>query len=312
MNTKKVINIQKKITFKRITEEYLLFKKQQVKESTYFNYAYKIHKYLLPTFRNLSLEEISTYDFNKFSEFLLDEKNLSNKFSKDILSVLKSILKFADRKYDIKMKTDLINLPKVKNNNFKVFSESDKRKLKKHCFNSNDTREIGIIVCLYTGLRIGEICALKWEDIDFSKKVIYVRHTLQRVYVAKSNTKIVIDVPKSEKSVRSIPMSKIIYEKLKELKENCNKDDFFLTGDNSIFIEPRGYQYTFKKILKECKVQQRNFHMLRHTFATDCISVGMDVKSLSEILGHSDVGITLNRYVHSSYKMKKKFLEKLA
>jgi integrase len=107
-------------------------------------------------------------------------------------------------------------------------------------------------------------------------------------------------------------MSKIIYEKLKELKENCKKDDFFLTGDNSIFIEPRGYQYTFKKILKECKVQQRNFHMLRHTFATDCISVGMDVKSLSEILGHSDVGITLNRYVHSSYKMKKKFLEKLA
>ena len=211
-----------------------------------------------------------------------------------------------------KMKLDLINLPRVRTHSLKVFSESDKRKIKAYCMNSENTKDIGIALCLYTGMRIGEICALKWEDIDLNKRIIYVRHTLQRIYIDKKNTKIIIDAPKSEKSIRNIPMSNMIYTKLKSMRENFSKDDFFLTGDSKSFMEPRGYQYTFKKMLKECKIAERNFHCLRHTFATDCISVGMDVKSLSEILGHSDVSITLNRYVHSSDKIKKRYLEKLA
>ena len=309
---KKIIKLQKKITFKKITDDFLIYKKQQIKESTYFNYTYKIDKYLLPAFENLTLEEMTTYDFNRFSEVLLEDMQISNKFLKDILLVLKSILKYAEQRYDLKMKIDLINLPRVRMQDLRIFSEIDKRKIKDFCMNSENTKYIGIAICLYTGMRIGEICALKWEDIDLSKKLIYVRHTLQRVYVKPSETKIIIDSPKSEKSMRTIPMSNIVYTKLKELKEKYSKDDFFLTGDKYNFMEPRGYQYTFRSCLQKCKVPYRNFHCLRHTFATDCISVGMDVKSLSEILGHSDVGITLNRYVHSSDKMKKRYLEKLA
>ena len=308
----KIIKLQKKVTFETITEDFLIYKKQQIKESTYFNYTYKIQKYLLPVFKDLTLEEIAKYDFNKFSDDLLEEAHISNKFLKDILLVLKSILRYAERKYDIKMKLELINLPRVRIQNLKVFSTNDKRKIKAKCLNSNDTRDLGIILCLYTGMRIGEICALKWEDIDLNKKTIYIKHTLQRVYVDCKSTKILIDVPKSEKSLRSIPMSNLVYSKLKEIKENYKKEDFFLTGNSKHFLEPRGYQYTFKKCLDECRVNYRNFHCLRHTFATDCINVGMDVKSLSEILGHSDVSITLNRYVHSSDKMKKRYLEKLA
>lgn len=310
---KKIIKLQKRmVTFKTIAEDFLIFKKRQIKQSTYYNYTYKIQKYLLPAFENLSLEEILEYDFNRFSELLLETTQISNKFLKDILLVLKSILKFAEKKYDVKMKLDLINLPRVRTHSLKVFSESDKRKIKAYCMNSENTKDIGIALCLYTGMRIGEICALKWEDIDLNKRIIYVRHTLQRIYIDKKNTKIIIDAPKSEKSIRNIPMSNMIYTKLKSMRENFSKDDFFLTGDSKSFMEPRGYQYTFKKMLKECKIAERNFHCLRHTFATDCISVGMDVKSLSEILGHSDVSITLNRYVHSSYKIKKRYLEKLA
>lgn len=310
---KKIIKLQKRmVTFKTIAEDFLIFKKRQIKQSTYYNYTYKIQKYLLPAFENLSLEEILEYDFNRFSELLLETTQISNKFLKDILLVLKSILKFAEKKYDVKMKLDLINLPRVRTHSLKVFSESDKRKIKAYCMNSENTKDIGIALCLYTGMRIGEICALKWEDIDLNKRIIYVRHTLQRIYIDKKNTKIIIDAPKSEKSIRNIPMSNMIYTKLKSMRENFSKDDFFLTGDSKSFIEPRGYQYTFKKMLKECKIAERNFHCLRHTFATDCISVGMDVKSLSEILGHSDVSITLNRYVHSSDKIKKRYLEKLA
>lgn len=308
----KIIKLQKKVTFENITEDFLIYKKQQIKESTYFNYTYKIQKYLLPAFKDLTLEEIAKYDFNKFSDDLLEESHISNKFLKDILLVLKSILRYAERKYDIKMKLELINLPRVRMHNLKVFSANDKRKIKARCLNSNDTKELGIVLCLYTGMRIGEICALKWEDIDLNKKTIYIRHTLQRVYVNCKSTKILIDAPKSEKSLRSIPMSNLVYSKLKEIKENYRKEDFFLTGNSKHFLEPRGYQYTFKKCLEECRVHYRNFHCLRHTFATDCINVGMDVKSLSEILGHSDVSITLNRYVHSSDKMKKRYLEKLA
>ncbi len=310
---KKIIKLQKRmVTFKTIAEDFLIFKKRQIKQSTYYNYTYKIQKYLLPAFENLSLEEILEYDFNRFSELLLETTQISNKFLKDILLVLKSILKFAEKKYDVKMKLDLINLPRVRTHSLKVFSESDKRKIKAYCMNSENTKDIGIALCLYTGMRIGEICALKWEDIDLNKRIIYVRHTLQRIYIDKKNTKIIIDAPKSEKSIRNIPMSNMIYTKLKSMRENFSKDDFFLTGDSKSFMEPRGYQYTFKKMLKECKIAERNFHCLRHTFATDCISVGMDVKSLSEILGHSDVSITLNRYVHSSDKIKKRYLEKLA
>lgn len=310
---KKIIKLQKRmVTFKIIAEDFLIFKKRQIKQSTYYNYTYKIQKYLLPAFENLSLEEILEYDFNRFSELLLETTQISNKFLKDILLVLKSILKFAEKKYDVKMKLDLINLPRVRTHSLKVFSESDKRKIKAYCMNSENTKDIGIALCLYTGMRIGEICALKWEDIDLNKRIIYVRHTLQRIYIDKKNTKIIIDAPKSEKSIRNIPMSNMIYTKLKSMRENFSKDDFFLTGDSKSFMEPRGYQYTFKKMLKECKIAERNFHCLRHTFATDCISVGMDVKSLSEILGHSDVSITLNRYVHSSDKIKKRYLEKLA
>lgn len=310
---KKIIKLQKRmVTFKTIAEDFLIFKKRQIKQSTYYNYTYKIQKYLLPAFENLSLEEILEYDFNRFSELLLETTQISNKFLKDILLVLKSILKFAEKKYDVKMKLDLINLPRVRTHSLKVFSESDKRKIKAYCMNSENTKDIGIALCLYTGMRIGEICALKWEDIDLNKRIIYVRHTLQRIYIDKKNTKIIIDAPKSEKSIRNIPMSNMIYTKLKSMRENFSKDDFFLTGDSKNFMEPRGYQYTFKKMLKECKIAERNFHCLRHTFATDCISVGMDVKSLSEILGHSDVSITLNRYVHSSDKIKKRYLEKLA
>lgn len=310
---KKIIKLQKRmVTFKTIAEDFLIFKKRQIKQSTYYNYTYKIQKYLLPAFENLSLEEILEYDFNRFSELLLETTQISNKFLKDILLVLKSILKFAEKKYDVKMKLDLINLPRVRTHSLKVFSESDKRKIKAYCMNSENTKDIGIALCLYTGMRIGEICALKWDDIDLNKRIIYVRHTLQRIYIDKKNTKIIIDAPKSEKSIRNIPMSNMIYTKLKSMRENFSKDDFFLTGDSKSFMEPRGYQYTFKKMLKECKIAERNFHCLRHTFATDCISVGMDVKSLSEILGHSDVSITLNRYVHSSDKIKKRYLEKLA
>lgn len=135
---------------------------------------------------------------------------------------------------------------------------------------------------------------------------------MQRVYDnEQKKTKIIIDVPKTAKSIRQIPISNKLYEILKIIKKKYNDDDFFLTGSSQKFIEPRNYQKYFKNVLRKCRIKSYKFHTLRHTFASNCIEVGMDVKSLSEMLGHSSVEITLNKYVHSNYKMQKKYLEKL-
>lgn len=137
-----------------------------------------------------------------------------------------------------------------------------------------------------------------------------MRKTLQRIYRG-NKSEVIIDSPKTRTSIRSIPMSDKLYKILQPIKNNDQKEDFFLTGSSEKFIEPRRYQYMYKFILKQSRIKPYKFHILRHTFATNCIEVGMDPKSLSEILGHSNVNITLSRYVHSSYQIKKKFLEKL-
>lgn len=162
-------------------------------------------------------------------------------------------------------------------------------------------------------MRIGEICGLKWKDIDLEKREIRVRKTVERIYdKSKKKSKMMISIPKTKNSVRNIPISDKLYKILEKYKNKYDKDCFFLTGKQNKIIEPKSYLNYFRKILLECKIDKKyRFHALRHTFATNCINVGMNSKSLSEILGHSNTRITLDNYVHSSYKHKKKYLERL-
>lgn len=301
-------NLKNKKRFNDISYEWLEIKRNEVKESTYYNYLFIIEKYLNNEFWGLKIDNIS--DFNYFIKRL--NKTLSCKTIRDIVSVLKMILNYYESEYNVKLNYKKISVPKSEKNYIKVLSNKEKLKLEKYCLDRKDLKLFGIVLCLNTGLRVGEICALKWEDIDLEEKNLYVKKTLQRVYDSvQKKTKINIDRPKTENSIRCIPISKKIYEILKPLKKEYKPNQFFLTGSSTKFIEPRNYQNTFKKVLKASKVKQNNFHILRHTFASNCIEVGMDIKSLSEILGHSSVEITLNRYVHSSRKSKKKYLEKL-
>ena len=301
-------NLKNKKRFNDISYEWLEIKRNEVKDSTYYNYLFIIEKYLNNEFWGLKIDNIS--DFNYFIKSL--NKTLSCKTIRDIVSVLKMILNYYESEYNVKLNYKKISVPKSEKNYIKVLSNKEKLKLEKYCLDRKDLKLFGIVLCLNTGLRVGEICALKWEDIDLEEKNLYVKKTLQRVYDSvQKKTKINIDRPKTENSIRCIPISKKIYEILKPLKKEYRPNQFFLTGSSTKFIEPRNYQNTFKKVLKASKVKQNNFHILRHTFASNCIEVGMDIKSLSEILGHSSVEITLNRYVHSSRKSKKKYLEKL-
>lgn len=301
---------RKTVRFEDIAEGWLEVKKNAIKESTYYNYVYNINKHLKPKFRRFRLGKLQKYNFNSFIEEKM--KDLSPKTVREITNVLKQILRYAMEEYNCVFKINSITSPRVEIDDIRILSKREKGKLERYCIKDGSLRCMGILICLYTGLRIGEVCALKWENIDLDKKTLYVRNTLQRVYDEKrKTTKIIIDKPKTKKSIRSIPISTKLYNMLRPLKKQYQNEDFFLTGLSDKFIEPRSYQNIYKKILSDCEIKEYKFHILRHTFATQCIEVGMDVKSLSEILGHANSEVTLNRYVHSSYKAKKKFLEKL-
>ena len=299
-----------KLKFNILVEEWLENKKISIKESTYYNYVYVINKYITPTFENMIIKELQNYNFNDFVMELMEE--LSTKTVRDILCILKAILCYANEEYDCNIKISKIKSPKLVQGNVTILSNREKGRLENYCIRVNTLKSMGILICLNTGIRIGELCALKWNNIDLDKKILYVNNTLQRVYDKKQKkTKIIIDVPKTAKSIRQIPISNKLYEILKTIKNKYNDDNFFLTGSSEKFIEPRNYQKYFKNVLRKCRIKSYKFHTLRHTFASNCIEVGMDVKSLSEMLGHSSIEITLNKYVHSNYKLQKKYLEKL-
>ena len=300
-----------RITFEDIAYEWLNIKKNQTKKSTYSTYSYSIRKFLIPEFQEMTLKKLELYNYNEFVEKL--SKNLAPKTVRDVTNNLKSILLLAEEKYDCKMKKREIKIPKLDSEPLEILSNKERIKLENYCLKENTLRSIGIIICLYTGLRVGEICALKWKNIDLEKRELQIKYTLQRIYDEnQKKTRINLDTAKTKTSIRKIPISNKLYNILIKLKDNYTDNDYFLTGNSKNFIEPRNYLNIFKNYLKKIKLKTSyKFHILRHTFATHCIEVGMDIKSLSEILGHANVQITLNIYVHSSYKRKKKFLEKL-
>ncbi len=299
------------LPLKELINSWLLYKKHQIKNSTFYRYQYIINKYILNYFKDIKVIYFEKFDFNAFVDKL--SLTLSVKTIKDIMNVLKSILKYAEKKYKFDFALDLISTPKYETDEITILSKNERLKLENFCIKSGTFRDIGIIICLNTGIRLGEICALTWNDIDLKNKLITINKSLQRVYKDKKDTKILIDKPKTKKSIRKIPINQKLYKILAEikLKNNYDGDEFFLTGCKDKYIEPRNYQYKLKKCFKECNLKNYKFHILRHTFATECIEIGMDIKSLSEILGHATVDITLNKYVHSSFYTKKKFLEKL-
>lgn len=225
--------------------------------------------------------------------------------------LLKSILQFVNEKYGTSIKLNLITLPKTTKKKIQVFNNSERKKLEKFLLNVDEIYYVGMLISLYEGLRIGEVCCLKWKNINLKEKSITVEKTMQRMYVENKKTEIVIDTPKTISSNRVIPIGNTLLLRLKKLKKLYNDEDYIITGDKEKIIEPSTYRSKYKKLLKQLGIEYKNYHCLRHTFATRCIQIGMDAKSLSEILGHSNVTTTLSIYVHSSFDTKKKYLNKL-
>ena len=205
---------------------------------------------------------------------------------------------------------DGVTLHKKKTPEIKLLDEDEQNKLQQYIAKNQSISTIGVALSMSTGIRIGELCALQWRDIDLEKRILTVRKTMQRIQCPNqtAKTKLIVTDPKSESSCRKIPIPECMMNFLQKFKGKS--EDYVLTGTERA-IEPRTMQYRFGKILKNAKLPSVHFHALRHIFASTCIRLGFDVKALSELLGHSSVEITLNRYVHSSFEQKKEYMKRL-
>jgi len=316
------------LTFADISEEWLANASLKVKPSTHSRYRKMLKNHILQGIGGCRLHKLSGTIIDRFAKDMLnggriDKKGgLSPKTVRDMLSVINSVVDYARERHKA-IKEFKITYPKSKKRPMRVLSQQEQAALEKNLIGNPDIYKIGILLSLYTGLRVGEVCALRWKDISLENGTVTVNKTLQRVSNdnvkdaiknaagrrSRNKTKIIIDTPKTQSSQRVIPLPKTLTKLLSSFA--LSGDRFLLSGEGFNRTEPRTLQNHFKQNLKAAGVAPANFHATRHTFATRCVEVGMDIKSLSEILGHANVNITLNRYVHSSFDQKREGMSKL-
>ena len=292
------------------------YTKFAVKLRTYERYKYIIEKHINPKLGELNLDDLLAVTLQDYvlseleSGNLISSKGLANNSVIGIVNVLKSALKLA-KSLEISAldNSNKIKLPMATEKPVTAFEKWEQEKLEKYCLSSNKTNYLGIIICLYTGIRLGELLALTWNDIDFKSGIMTISKTAYRI---KQNGKpqVVIDKPKTKNSSRLIPLPKQLLEILKRAKR-ISKSDFVLSTRTGGIVGTRAYQKTYERILKKLDIPYKNFHSLRHTFATRAIEMGMDVKTLSEILGHKNPVITLQRYTHSMLSYKTEMMNKM-
>lgn len=308
------------ITCGELFDEWLRFIRPDIKESTYSKYVFAVEKHIKPELGNICLGDLTTERLDQFiyrkltcGKLNRESEGLAPKTVVDLLSVFKLAVRFGNERGLLSSGQIAIHNPRQTLPEIHVMDEAAREKLETYLICHTESPVcIGILLSLYTGLRIGEVCALRWEDINFDTQTLNVNKTLMRIQdlspQAKSRTKIIVGTPKTGNSIRKIPLPEGICPFLWQLRRSPSC--YLLTGTTD-YMEPRSYYNRYKKILCSLELNQYNYHALRHTFATRCVEHGFDVKSLSEILGHADVSTTMRRYVHPSMKTKREQMQLL-
>ena len=285
------------------------YAKLSIKPRSYNKYESFIILHINPILGNIPITKITS---NMLQDFILQKlengnlktnKPLSVNTVFGIVSVLKQAFKLA-LTLDLipKDPTVAIKLPQPQEKEIQALTRDEQKRIEEYCLKQTKNNYIGIIICLYTGIRLGELLALTWDDIDFEKKFLYIKKTAYKIKINGKN-QMVIDKPKTKKSNRIIPLPDKLLNLL-QLSKNKSNSYYILSTKTNNMVDIRSYQRTFESILNKCGIKHYNFHCLRHTFATRALELGMDIKTLSEILGHTNVAITLNRYAHSLLEYK--------
>ena len=242
------------------------------------------------------------------------QDGLSQKTVKDVLIVLKMIQKFGAKNGDLPFMEWSVKFPTEKiKQELEVLSINNQKRIMQYAIDNFTFRNLGIYICLSTGIRIGEVCALKWGDINIATETISINRTIERIYVIdgeKRYTEVVIGTPKTKNSLREIPMSKELLKIIRPLKKVMN-DEYFILTNEAKPTEPRTYRNYYKQLLKQLGIPDLKFHGLRHSFATRCIESQCDYKTVSVILGHANISTTLNLYVHPNMEQKKKCINQM-
>ena len=300
-----------KKTIREIAEAWKEYKRPYVKQSTMAAYVLILENHVLPEFGdNDSLHE---HDVQAFVLKKI-EHGLSAKSVKDILIVLKMVMKFGVKNewmnhYEWDIKFPVNSQPKE----LEVLSVANHKKILNYVQHNFTFMSLGIYISLSTGLRVGEICALKWSDINVADGKITVQRTIERIYMVegeKKHTQLVINTPKTVNSCREIPISKELLAMVKPMKKVVNADFYVLTNEDKP-TEPRTYRNYYNRLMEKLDIPKLKYHGLRHSFATRCIEAGCDYKTVSVLLGHSNISTTLNLYVHPNMEQKKRCINKM-
>lgn len=285
-----------------------------VKPLTYESYYHCMQKHILPFFQKEQEDRITEESVSRFTKKLSENTLLADTSKKKIFTILKIALRDVLKgELNSSSILETVRLPKLETREVEIFSIKEQRSLEASALHSQDQRALGIILCLYTGIRLGELCALTWGDIDWESGFMSITKTVSRVKIfnhGSKKTDLVVGTPKSRNSMRKIPVPNFLLKLVQQrnLYEG-NESVYILSGKNTP-IDPRKFQKLYKKLLLEAHLPDRKFHAIRHTFATRGLELGVDIKTISEILGHSNVSITLNIYAHSLVEQKKAAMEK--
>ncbi len=312
-------NSRNKTIYQYWLDEWLRSKRLSVKESTYIRYVKTIENHIKPVLGKYPIGKISTelmkkYVTDKLENGRLDlSGGLSAKTMSDIMVVIKESFKYAEAcGVDTVCRFERISFKKT-TKEMRVLSVTEEQQLMSVLMNTTDRYKLGVFICLYTGIRIGELCALKWKHISLAEKTVKVEQTMQRLQyesiVSDSKTRIIVTEPKSHSAYRTIPLPDFVIDVI--IPFVGYSEGYILSDNGCSVVEPRTMQNRFKAYLAEGNIEDSNFHALRHTFATRCVEAGFDIKTLSEILGHASVKITLDKYVHSSMELKRLSMDKL-
>lgn len=300
-------------SFSEYCNKWLVVNTTRLRVSSCAKYKSLIEKHILPYFGNMLPYEITSEKMDDFTRILIHEKRLSAKTVRDILALHHSIFIYIKKRTGLRLQDLEIIYPKKQKQETRVLNEREEEILILFLAREMDLCKFGVYLALRTGLRIGEVCGLRWGDISMNTSTITICHSVQRVQNFDNDfhtkTRVVFGPPKSDSSYRTIPLMPDIAALCKRFRSK-NPENFVLTGTSQC-MEPRKLQRCLKTYTDECCIEEVHFHTLRHTFATRCIEVGFDMKTLSELLGHSNISITMDQYVHPNLDRKREDMNRL-